>query len=201
MDWRKFLNIGNKVFDSLPDDEKKQVFLDKIEDIENNDDFKKLKKYRDRLDENQKLKYYRDWDVIRLIWSVKHTTKLWKPINVFHIKEEAKDRAYEVASPLIRIWVSFWLLDAPKKIDEKELLRNIKGDATSLRRNLWIFEKVCTVVPQLKVAFPIVKAIRPYAKWYEKNGVSLMQERIRDKNIEKTKNDLADVLSNSQKNG
>ena len=129
------------------------------------------------------------------MWSAKHVREINKPINLFHIKEEARDRVYELASPLIRIWVSFWLLDAPNKVSEKELLNNVKRDASRLRRNLAIFEKVCATVPQLNTAYPIIKAIKPYAKWYEKEWVPLMQERIKNKNIEKTRNELADVLS------
>jgi hypothetical protein len=44
----------------MPNEEKKEVFLDEIERIENNEDFKKLKKYWDKLDEDKKLKYYED---------------------------------------------------------------------------------------------------------------------------------------------
>ena len=197
MAWEKFLEISDKVFDALSEEEKKEAFLSSIEEIENSEDFQKLKKYRDRLDEDEKLKYYRDWDIIRLIWSAKHVKEINRPINLFHIKKEARDRVYELASPLIRIWVSFWLLDAPNKVSEKELLNNVKKDASRLRRNLAIFEKVCATVPQLRVAFPIIKAIRPYAKWYEKEGSPLMQERIKNKKIEKTRNELADALSST----
>ena len=114
------------------------------------------------------------------------------------MKSEAKDRLYLKAAPLIRLWVSFWLLDAPKLLPEKELLKNIKKDARRLRRNLWIFEKVCAVVPQLRAAFPIVKAIRPYAKWYEKNWVQLMQERIKNKQLENTEKSTTHNLSSEE---
>lgn len=187
-----------KVFDSLPNEEKKEVFLDEIEKIEADEDFKKLKKYWDVLDEDKKLKYYKDWEIISIIWSVKYTLQPLKPLNIIHMKSDVKDRLYEKASPLIRLWVSFWLLDAPKKLEEKELLKNIKKDARRLRRNLWIFEKVCAVVPQLRAAFPIVKAIRPYAKRYEKNWAPLMQERIRNKQLETTEKSTTHKLSASE---
>jgi len=197
MNWENFLEISDKVFDSLSDEEKVKMFLGTIEEIEQNEDFQKLKKYRDRLDEDEKVKYYRDWDVIRLIWAVKHVRKINKPINPFHMKE-TRDRGYEVASPLIRLWVSFWLLDAPVTIKEREILNNVKKDASRLRRDLVIFEKVCAAVPQLNTAYPIIKAIKPYAKWYEKEWVPLMQERIRNRNIRETKNKLVDVLSDTE---
>ena len=187
-----------KVFDSLPNEEKKEVFLDEIERIETDEEFKKIKKYWDVLDEDKKLKYYRDWEIISIIWSVKYTLQPLKPLNIVHMKSDVKDRLYEKASPLIRLWVSFWLLDAPKKLEEKELLKNIKKDARRLRRNLWIFEKVCAVVPQLRAAFPIVKAIRPYAKRYEKNWAPLMQERIRNKQLETTEKSTTHKLSASE---
>lgn len=195
MAWETFAEMSDKVFDSLSESEKKDIFLNTIEEIEQNEDFQKLRKYRDRLDEDEKVKYYRDWDIIRLLWAAKHVRKINKPLNPFHMKEEARDRGYEVASPLIRLWVSFWLLDAPEAIKEREILNNVKKDASRLKRDLVIFEKVCAAVPQLNTAYPIIKAIKPYAKWYEKEWVPLMQERIKNKNIEKTRNELADVLS------
>lgn len=202
--WReKALNIWGKVLNTLPKDETKEIFLDEIEQIENDDNFKKMKKYRDNLDEDKKLKYYNDWEVISVKWSVKWSTR-WpltptiSPTNPLKIKIDVKDNLYVMASPLIRLWVSFWLLDAPKKLEEKELLKSIKKDARRLRRNLWIFEKVCAVVPQLKAAAPIVKAIRPYAKRYEKNWALLMQERIRNKQIKKAEKSIVETLSASE---
>lgn len=186
--WReKALNIWGKVLNTLPKEETKEVFLDEIEQIENDEKFQKMKEYYDKLDDKKKLKYYREWEIISVTWSVRYTTQPLKPIDLLHLKSDAKDRLYSQASPLIRLWVSFWLLDAPKSLPEKELLKNIKKDARRLRRNLWIFEKVCAVVPQLKAAAPIVKAIRPYAKRYEKNGAPLMQERIKEQNAEKAR--------------
>ena len=190
--------VAWKVFDSLPNEEKKEMFLDEIEQIENDENFKKMKKYWDNLDEDKKLKYYREWEIISILGSVRYTTQPLKPINFLHLKSEAKDRLYSKAAPLIRLWVSFWLLDAPKLLPEKELLKNIKKDARRLRRNLWIFEKVCAVVPQLRAAFPIVKAIRPYAKWYEKNWVQLMQERIKNKQLENTEKSTTHNLSSEE---
>lgn len=197
--WReKALNIWGKVLNTLPKEETKEVFLDEIEQIENDEKFQKMKEYRDKLDDKKKLKYYREWEIISILWSVRYTTQPLKPIDWFHLKADAKDRLYSKAAPLIRLWVSFWLLDAPESLPEKELLKNIKKDARRLRRNLWIFEKVCAVVPQLKAAGPIVKAIRPYAKRYERNWAPLMQERIRNKSIEKTEESIAETLISSE---
>jgi hypothetical protein len=44
----------------MPQDEIKETFLDKIEKIENDEKFQKLKKYWDNLDDKKKLKYYRE---------------------------------------------------------------------------------------------------------------------------------------------
>ena len=57
-----------KVFDSLPNEEKKEVFLDEIERIEADEDFKKIKKYWDILDENKKLCAERKGFKIYYIW-------------------------------------------------------------------------------------------------------------------------------------
>ena len=198
-------DVAWKVFDSMSNEEKKEVFLDEIEKIEKDEDFKKIKKYWDKLDEEKKLKYYEDWEIISVKWSVKWSTT-WpltpkvSPFNPLKVRIDVKDNLYEMASPLIRLWVSFWLIEAPKELKEKELLKNIKKDARRLRRNLWIFEKVCAVVPQLRAAFPIVKAIRPYAKWYEKHWAPLMQERIKNKKIEDTEIFTSENLSESEEN-
>ena len=58
--------VAWKVFDSLPNEEKKEMFLDEIEQIENDENFKKMKKYWDNLDEDKKLKYNREWEIIRI---------------------------------------------------------------------------------------------------------------------------------------
>jgi len=204
MEYTDVLNTANKVFDSLPEEEKKEVFLNTIESIENNQNFQKLKKYRDELDEDKKLQYYNKWEIISVKWSIKYSTRPWikpikpllNPLNIGSmVKENMKEEAYETASPLMRVWVSFWLLNPPKKLEEKKLLKNIEKDARRLRRNLWIFEKVCYIVPQLKAAAPIVKALKPYAKWYEKEWASLMQERIRQNLSKETAKDVASVLS------
>ena len=186
--WReKALNIWGRVLNTLPKEETKEVFLDEIEQIENDEKFQKMKGYWDKLDEKAKLRYYREWEIVSVGWSVRYTTKPLRPIDLLHLKADAKNKLWETAAPVVRLWVSFWLLDAPEWLPEKELLKNVKKDARRLRRNLWIFEKVCAVVPQLKAAGPIVKAIRPYAKRYEKNGAPLMQERIKEKNAEKAR--------------
>ena len=198
MGWEKAVNIPGRVLNNMPQEEIKEVFLDEIEQIENDEKFQKMKEYRDRLDDKKKLKYYREWEIISILWSVRYTTQPLKPIDLFHLKADAKDRLYSKAAPLIRLWVSFWLLDAPESLPEKELLKNIKKDARRLRRNLWIFEKVCAVVPQLRVAFPFVKAIRPYAKRYEKNWAPLMQEKIRNKQLETTEKSTTHKLSASE---
>lgn len=197
--WReKAVNIAGKVINTMPQDEIKETFLDEIEQVENDEKFQKLKKYWDNLDDKKKLKYYREWEIVSIWWSVRYTTKPLKPIDLLHLKSDAKNKLWETAAPVVRLWVSFWLLDAPESLPEKELLKNIKKDARRLRRNLWIFEKVCAVVPQLKAASPIVKAIRPYAKRYEKNWAPLMQERIRNKSIEKTEESIAETLTSSE---
>lgn len=197
--WReKAVNIAGKVINTMPQEEIKETFLDEIEQIENDENFQKMKEHWDKLDEKQKLSTYKKWEMISIWWSFRHVNEQLKPIDLLHLKSDAKNKLWTTAAPVVRLWVSFWLLDAPKWLPEKELLKNIKKDARRLRRNLWIFQKVCAVVPQLKAAAPIVKAIRPYAKRYEKNWAPLMQERIKNKNIEKTEEAIAETLSSSE---
>ncbi len=197
-------NMVNEVFDTLSEEEKKELFLNTIETIEQDEDFQNLKKYRDNMDEDKKLKYYYEGNISGVNWSAKwYTTWPLTPKfskNSLKIRIDVKDNIYTMASPLMRLWVSFWLLDAPKSLPEKELLKNIKKDARRLRKNLWIFEKVCAVVPQLKATYPFIKMVRPYAKRYEKYWVKLMQDRVKQKMLETTEKNIATALTSQEEN-
>ena len=152
------------------------------------------------------MKYYKDWEVISVEWSINYASKApgtldislnlfkkpkirWLPdvsLNPFKrsktkVKEWIETSIYEQTPRLMRLWVSFWLLKKPLMLSEKTLLKNIATDAHTLKQNLGIFKKVCAVVPQLMALYPIIQKLLPYAEWYEKHWAALIQERIKTK--------------------
>lgn len=184
-----------KLFEAIPNEEKKEMFLWVIENIENNPKFQNAKKIRDKLDEDHKSQYYKDW------WgSIKYfttwpltprITKRWLKINI-------KDNLYTTASPLMRLWVSFWLLDKPKDLTDEKLIKNIKKDAHNINKYLKVLNFTCKAIPELRELVPFVTMVKPYAEWYESNWAPLMQERIRNKQIETTEKSIAETLSASE---
>lgn len=183
----RIFETGAHVIKNLDKDEVKEAISSELDALEQDEKFQKVKEYWDVLDENKKMELYNLWEGITVIWSTRFVTELAKPIDILHLKAASKEKKYEIASPLLRIGVHFWLLDAPKQLSEEKLLKDIKKDAKNLKRNLWIFEKVCQFVPQLKAAQPFVSVARKYAKWYKKDIAPLMQERIKEKNAEKAR--------------
>lgn len=208
-----FKEIANNIldqekqkFDSLSETEKEKVFLSTIDDIKMSQDFLNFEKWWNKQSFTKKMKYYKNWEVISVEWSVNYASKApwtldvslnpfkkpkvrWLPdisLNPFKrsktkIKEWIETSVYEQFPRLMRLWVSFWLLKKPLMLSEKTLLKNIATDAHTLRQNLWIFKKVCAVVPQLMALYPIIQKLLPYAEWYEKHWATLMQEKIKNK--------------------
>ena len=187
----KILGGVANVLERSDKNEVQETISSELEALEQDPKFKKVKEYWDVLDENEKMKLYNLWEGITVVWSSRLVTELAKPIDILHLKKASKEKKYKMASPLLRIGVHFWLLDAPKQLSEEKLLKNIKKDAKDLKRNLWIFEKVCRFVPQLKAAQWFVSVARKYAKLYKNDVVPLMQERIREKNAEKAREAIA----------
>lgn len=195
MKLQETLNIVNKNFESLSNEEKKEIFLWVIEKIENNPKFQNAKKYWDSLDESHKSQYYKDWwGSIKYLttWPLTpRVTKKWVKINI-------KDNLYTTASPLMRLWVSFWLLEKPKNLADEKLIKNIKKDAHNINKYLRVLNFTCKAIPELRELVPFIIMVKPYAKWYEKNWVLLIQERIRNKQIEKAEESIAETLSASE---
>lgn len=185
MQWPEILSTINKNFESLPEKEKKEAFLQVIDSIENSDNFQKAKKYWDELAEEDKMKYYKDW------WGSRKFLTTWPltpRINKDWIKIDLKDNMYTVMSPVMRLFVSFWILDKPKDLSYEDLINNIETDAKALDRYITILEIVSIYYSELWELLEILKYLKPYAKWYKKNWAQLVQERIRDKQTNDTKN-------------
>ena len=185
MQWPEILSTINKNFESLPEKEKKEAFLQVIDSIENSDNFQKAKKYWDELAEEDKMKYYKDWWGS---WKFLTTWPLTPRINKDWIKIDLKDNMYTVMSPVMRLFVSFWILDKPKELSYEDLINNIETDAKALDRYITILEIVSIYYSELWELLEILKYLKPYAKWYKKNWAQLVQERIRDKQTNDTKN-------------
>lgn len=207
-------------FDALPEKEKERVFLSTIDEIKMSKDFQNFEQWWKKQSVWKKKKYYNDWEVISVEWSINYATKApwtldvslnpfkkpkvrWLPdisLNPFKrsktkIKEWIETSLYEQFPWLMRLWVSFGLLKRPWTLSEKTLLKNIATDAHTLATNLWIFKKVCAVVPQLMALYPIIQKLLPYAQWYEKKWASLMQEKIKNKESSKLETSVASDLS------
>lgn len=192
---QEILDIANKAFDSLSNDQKKEVFLWIIEKIENNPKFQNAKKYWDDLDEEHKSQYYKDgwwsWKYMTTWPLTPKITRKWMKINV-------KDNLYTTASPLMRLWVSFWLLEKPKDLSNENLVKNIKKDARNLNRYIKLLNITCKAIPELWELVPFVTALKPYAQWYEKNWAPLMQERMKQKESKVSEENVAEELSASE---
>ena len=187
----KTLNILN----ALPKEDIKEVFLWAIEQIENNPKFQSAKKYWDELDEEHKNQYYEDgwwsWKYLTTWPLTPRVTKKWMKIDV-------KDNLYITASPLMRLWVSFWLLDKPRDLSNEDLIGNISKDAHNYNRFIKLLSITCKTQPELWELIPFVTALEPYVQWYEENWASLMQEKIRNKQLETTEKSTTHNLSVSE---
>jgi len=186
-----------KAFDTVPDEQKKAILLWAIETIENNEKFQKAKKYWDELDEEHKIQYYNDWWGS---WKFLTTWPLTPKISKKWIRIDVKDNLYTSASPLMRLWVSFWLLGKPKDLEDEKLIKNIKKDAKNLDRYIKLLNITCKTIPELRELVPFVTQLEPYAKRYEKNWASLMQEKMRQDLARQTEKSIAENLSASEEN-
>lgn len=195
MKWDELFDIAWKTFDVLPNEQKKEIFLWAIEKIENNPKFQKAKKYWDNLDEEHKNQYYKDWwGSLRYFttWPLTpRISKKWIRINV-------KDNIYTTASPLMRLGVSFGLLEKPKWLKDEVLIKNIKKDAKNLNRYIKLLNMTCKAIPELRELVPFVTQLKPYAKRYKENWVPLMQERMKQKLSMETEEYTAERLSASE---
>lgn len=207
-------------FDSLTETEKEQKFLSVIDEIKMSQDFQNFESWWNKQSWRKKMQYYKDWEVISVKWSLNYAKKapgtldvslnpLKRPkvrglpnpsLNPFknpikNIEQSVETSIYEQCPWLMRLWVSFWLLKKPRMLPEKTLLKNIATDAHTLNKNLWIFKKVCSVVPQLMILAPLIQKLLPYTEWYEKKWAPLMQERIKDKETKKAEESTTYSLS------
>ena len=197
MSWKEILSTINKSFGSLPEEQKKEAFLQVVEVIENSNRFQNAKNYWDSLDEEHKLRYYTDW------WgSLKFLTTwpLTPRITKQWLKIDMKDNIYTVMSPVMRLLVSFWLLDKPNELSYDDLIKNIESDAKTLENYIKILKIVSVFYPELNELLTILEYLEPYAKWYEENWTQIVQERIRDKQEKDTRDWLADTLSQWDEN-
>ena len=195
-----FENMTTDKFNALSEKEKESTFLQFIEDLKHNPDLKLLKDQRKWLWPKEKLKYYNSGEIISVSWSLHHiAASVWPapdpskvidavkhPLNPFKVTKAAKSwistpktQINETMAPLFRMWVSFWILEKPFFLKESDYIWNIWKDARLFKQNLWIFEKVCKNVPQLRLVRPIVKKIEPYADRYSEKWAAIMQEKLK----------------------
>ena len=211
-------------FENLPEEQKEQNFLAKLDEIKHNNDFKNFENWWNKLSVKKKKQFYNDWDPISVKWSVKTALKApgtlevsknplkiprvrWVPNPVFkhinpkkNITESIETSVYEQFPWLMRIWVSFWLLKKPWTLSEKKLLENIRSDANTLDTNLNTFREVCKHVPQLMAVGVVIEKLLPYAGRYKDHWAELMQEKIKNRKKKNTEKSTTYSLSHMEQN-
>ena len=206
MEGLEAMQLADKTFDALSDEEKKKWFNDLIENAEKNDSIKRLKEKWWTLTQEQKLKLYKrnsvdfsgyikNYPLYRIGSSiidwVKNTQKRWwKYAMTYWVLEHIP----------CRFFVELGILDKPEWLENKQLINDIEKDAKNFKTYLWVCEAVCSVIPEAKAAIPFIWMAKKYAKWYEKNWAPLMQEKMRQKEFKSSEEDIAKGLSASEEN-
>ena len=193
---------STKVLESVSDEDKKALLLSELRQIEQDKDFQKIKKMWVNLDDDQKLNTYNKWNIITVYWSSKLCMEWILPSFMWPLSLLFKKNRLRALSPVIRLCVNVWLLDAPKQLNKEDLMKNIQDDADNLSRNLKIFWAVSKVIkhPALQIASKIVSIIIPYADWYKKNWAPLMQDRVEEKIKDQTWENIVKTLSITEEN-
>ena len=202
---QRIWETSTKVFDELDSEGKKEWFNSLIDQIEDNKTINRLKKSRNSITEDQKLKIYKKHSIT--IWTrltyanptfsmgatLYHWTKNW-------IKEW-KDNAIKYATVEqipCRFLVELGILDKPKWLTDEKLKEDIKRDARNFDIYLNVCEKTCFVVWEPELS-GLVKIARHYTKWYKKEWTDIVINRlnIKKKNqiIEQTNKDLSEAIS------
>lgn len=191
---------STKVLESVSDEDKKALLISELRQIEQDEHFQKIKEMRAKLDDDKKLNTYRKWNIITIYWSSKLAMEWILPSFMWPLSLLFKKNRLRALSPIIRLCVNVWLLDAPKQLEKEELMKNIQDDADNLSRNLKIFWTVSKFVkhPALQIASKIVSIIIPYADWYKKNWAPLMQDRVEEKLKDQTWKNIVKTLSNTE---
>ena len=201
MEWKEILNITDKTFDSLPEQEKKEWFKNLLEEVDNNETIKKIKDKWAKLTDDQKMKLYKMNEISlggylrnnpayrissSMINGVKNIKQQWwKNAMTYWLLEHVP----------CRFFVELGVLDKPEWLDGKQLIEDVQKDAKNFNLYLWLCNTVCLVVPEAKPAVPYISMAKKYTKRYKKNCVPVIQERLRHNLSEKTAKDVVSVLS------
>lgn len=196
-----YWEITQKSFDNIDDKTKLEWFTNLVDKLEEKNSIKKLQEIRNTMTEDQKLKLYKKdaKDLGHFLLSrspvyciarseknaIVNTKKHW-------VKYASKYALLEQIP--CRFLVQLCVLDKPEKLSNTQLCKDTKKDAKHMNIYLWVGEKACMVIPGAEEVAPFISQGRHYLKWYEKNWVPVMQERIRNQQIAKTEKSIAETL-------
>ena len=202
---RSVWETTQKVFDKIDDKEKKEGFRSLIDDIEQNDQIKKLKDTWDSMTEKQKRKLYKR-DAITLWSFIRRGTPAFTVIDyTYHWVVNYKNNWWKNAAKYAlletlpcRFLVELGILKKPEDLTDEQLIKDVKKDAKNMNLYLWVAETACVVIPDAQAAVPFIQMLRHYTKWYEKHGTEVMIDKLNEEKksaiTEKTSNELAEVL-------
>jgi hypothetical protein len=196
--FQKIWEVWTKAFDNMEDDEKKEWFKNLIEDLDDSDTATRLKKQRDTISEEDKLKLYKRW-AITLNASIKNSS----PIPTYYnaIKNTTKKGIKTAAKIALleqipcRFFVELWILQKPESVTKKKLIKDIKKDAKNFNTYLSISSTVCACIPQARVAVPFIQMGKHYTKRYKKHWTEVLISRLNEQEKESIKEQTQEQLS------
>jgi len=202
---QKIWETSTKIFDKIEDSEKKEWFNNLIDQLEDNSTINRLKKTRNSMTEEQKLKIYKRHSIsvsTRLRYSNMLTFWIGEKIynGTKNYKKEWKKNALKYATleeiPC-RFLIHLGLLEKPKWLTDEKLKEDVEKDAKNFDIYLNICEKTCKVVWA-----KIFTTARFYTKRYKKEWVNTIIERINKKKKlqikEQTNKELSLTMSNTK---
>lgn len=198
---QKIGETWTEIFDKIEDNEKKEWFKNLIEDLDDSDTATRLKKQRDSISEEDKLKLYKRWaitlsasfrkaPILTYYNGIKNTKKNW-------IKSAARIALLEQIP--CRFFVELWILQKPEALTKEKLIKDIKKDAKNFNTYLSICNTVCACIPQARAAVPFITMAKHYTKRYEKHWtevlIARLDEQEKDKIREQTQGQLSYALA------
>lgn len=206
---QKIWETSTKIFDKIEDSEKKEWFNNLIDQLENNSTINRLKKTRNSMTEEQKLKIYKRHSIsvsTRLRYSNMLTFWIGEKIynGTKNYKKEWKKNALKYAAleeiPC-RFLIHLGLLEKPKWLTDEKLKEDVEKDAKNFDIYLNICEKTCKVAWEAGLA-KLFTTARFYTKRYKKEWVNTIIERINKKKKlqikEQTNKELSLTMSNTK---
>ena len=171
-----------------------------------------LKKKRDSITEEQKLKLYKKEPItittpiengaLFLTYKYYKTIIDWTKNTKKHWFGNAKDFAILNQIPC-RFLVELGIFEKPKWITTNDIINDIKKDAKNYNTYLTICEKVLSLFPETKAIVPLISIAKHYTKRYKNEWTEMLikirNEKEEGKVIEHTHKELSTVTNKDNK--